>query len=117
MSSVYLATQESLERRVAIKQLKRFDLPQQAQRFVHEAKVIAALQHRHVVTIYDVGTVGERYYIAMEYLEGGSLADRIDEGMSPKIALDLLESLADCLDFLHCHNVVTSFQHMSVWEH
>ena len=106
MSSVYLATQESLDRRVVIKLLKRFDRPQRAQRFLHEAKVIASLQHRHVVTIYDVGKVGERYYIAMEYLEGGSLADRIEEGIAPKMALDLLESLAACLDFLHRHHVV-----------
>jgi serine/threonine-protein kinase PpkA len=106
MSSVYLATQESLDRRVVIKLLKRFDRPQRAQRFLHEAKVIASLQHRHVVTIYDVGKVGERYYIAMEYLEGGSLADRIEEGISPKAALDLLENLAGCLDFLHRHHVV-----------
>jgi serine/threonine-protein kinase PpkA len=106
MSSVYLATQESLDRRVVIKLLKRFDRPQRAHRFVHEAKVIASLQHRHVVTIYDVGEVGERYYIAMEYLEGGSLADRIEEGISPKMALDLLENLAGCLDFLHRHHVV-----------
>jgi serine/threonine-protein kinase PpkA len=106
MSSVYLATQESLDRHVVIKLLKRFDRPQRAQRFLHEAKVIASLQHQHVVTIYDVGTVGERYYIAMEYLEGGSLADRIEEGISPKMALDLLENLAGCLDFLHRHHVV-----------
>ena len=106
MSSVYLATQESLDRRVVIKLLKRFDRPQQAQRFLHEAKVIASLQHRHVVTIHDVGKVGERYYIAMEYLEGGCLADRIDEGISPKMALDLLENLAGCLDFVHRQNVV-----------
>ena len=106
MSSVYLATQESLDRRVVIKLLKRFDRPQRAQRFLHEAKVVASLQHRHVVTIYDVGEVGERYYIAMEYLESGSLADRIEEGIAPKMALHLLENLAGCVDFLHRHHVV-----------
>ena len=106
MSSVYLATQESLDRRVVIKLLKRFDRPDQAQRFLHEARVIASLQHRHVVTIYDVGTVGARPYIAMEYLEGGSLADRIEEGMPPKTALDLLQDLAACLDFVHRNKVV-----------
>ena len=78
MSSVYLAMQESLGRRVALKLLKRFDSPQHAGRFLHEARVIAALQHRNIITIHDVGTLGDRHYIAMEYLEGGSLADRID---------------------------------------
>ena len=82
MSSVYLAKQESLGRRVALKVLRRFDNPQQAERFLHEARIIASLQHRNIITIHDVGTIGERHYIAMEYLEGGSLADRIDHGIT-----------------------------------
>lgn len=108
MSSVYLATQESLSRRVAIKVLNKFDSPQQADRFLHEARIIASLQHRNIITIHDVGAFGARYYIAMEYLEGGSLTDRIDHGrgMPPIVALDLLESMASCLDFVHRRDVV-----------
>jgi len=106
MSSVYLAMQESLSRRVALKVLRRFDNPRQAERFLHEARIIASLQHRNIITIHDVGTMGERHYIAMEYLEGGSLADRIDHGIPPMQALDLLESMASCLDFVHRKDIV-----------
>ena len=106
MSSVYLAMQESLGRRVALKVLRRFDNPRQAERFLHEARIIASLQHRNIITIHDVGAIGERHYIATEYLEGGSLADRIDHGIPPMQALDLLESMASCLDFLHGKDIV-----------
>ena len=106
MSSVYLANQESLSRRVALKVLRRFDNPRQTERFLHEARIIASLQHRNIITIHDVGTIGERHYIAMEYLEGGSLADRIDLGIPAIQALDLLESMASCLDFVHRKDIV-----------
>lgn len=106
MSSVYLAMQESLGRRVALKLLKRFDSPQHAGRFLHEARVIAALQHRNIITIHDVGTLGDRHYIAMEYLEGGSLADRIERGMRPAEALRLLYRIARCLEFVHRRDIV-----------
>lgn len=106
MSSVYLALQESLGRSVAVKVLDRIGSPQHASRFLHEARIIASLQHHNIITIHDVGTVADRHYIAMEYLEGGSLADRIDEGMSPKQALDLLENIAACLDFVHRRGIV-----------
>ena len=106
MSSVYLAEQESLGRRVALKILKKFDHPEQADRFLHEARIIASLDHRHIITIHDVGQVGERLYIAMEYLEGGSLNERIERGMPLLAALDLLEAMAACLDYVHQHDIV-----------
>ena len=106
MSSVYLAVQESLGRRVAIKVLRKFGNPEQAERFLHEARIIASLEHRNIITIYDVGAIGERYYIAMEYLEGGCLADRIDHGLQPLAALGLLEKMARCLDFVHRRDIV-----------
>jgi len=106
MSSVYLAVQESLGRRVAIKVLKKFGNPEQAERFLHEARIIASLEHRNIITIYDVGVIGDRYYLAMEYLEGGCLADRIDHGLPLMAALGLLEKMARCLDFVHCRDIV-----------
>ena len=106
MSSVYLALQESLGRRVACKVLKKFDSPSQAERFLHEGRIIASLNHRNIITIHDIGAIGERHYIAMEYLEGGSLADRIAEGMSPGAALALITDMALCLDFVHQQGIV-----------
>lgn len=106
MSSVYLAVQESLGRRVAIKVLRKFGSTQQAERFLHEARIIASLEHRNIITIYDVGAIGNRYYIAMEHLEGGSLADRIGHGMHPLAVFKLLDSMASCLDFVHRRDIV-----------
>ena len=106
MSSVYLAVQESLGRRVALKVLKKFDCAEHAERFLSEARTIASLEHHYIITIHDVGTIGERHYIAMEYLEGGSLRERIDAGIPPMVALDLLERIAACLDFVHRRGVV-----------
>jgi serine/threonine-protein kinase PpkA len=106
MSTVYRAVQASLGRPVALKVLKHIDSLQQAERFLREARIVAALEHRNIVTIHDVGSVGERYYIAMEFLEGGSLADRIEHGLPEAQALELLEAIAGCLDFVHRRGVV-----------
>ncbi len=107
MSSVYLAVQESLGRRVALKLMRKFDNPKQAERFLHEGRIIASLGHRNIITIHDVGVIGDRHFISMEYLEGGSLEDRIGEdGMPPAKALSILEQIAGCLRFVHRKGIV-----------
>jgi serine/threonine-protein kinase PpkA len=106
MSTVYRAVQASLGRPVALKLLKHIDSLQEAERFLREARIVAALEHRNIVTIHDVGSVGERYYIAMEFLEGGCLADRIEHGLPLEQALDLAEAIAGCLDFVHRRGIV-----------
>lgn len=79
MGEVLLAVQESLDRRVALKLLKKrlADDADFVQRFQTEAKSAAALNHPHVVHVYDVGIVDGRHYLAMEYMEGGTLEDRV----------------------------------------
>jgi serine/threonine-protein kinase PpkA len=106
MSTVYRAVQASLGRPVALKVLKHIDSLQQAERLLREARIVAALGHRNIVTIHDVGSIDERYYIAMEFLEGGSLADRIEHGLPAAQALDLVEAIAGCLDFVHRRGIV-----------
>lgn len=106
MASVYLAMQESLDRLVALKVLKKFDSPLQAKRFLYEGRIIASLNHRNIITIYDIGAIGDQYYIVMEYLERGSLADRIAAGMQPQDILDLMENIAGCLDFIHRKGII-----------
>jgi serine/threonine protein kinase len=106
MASVYLAIQESLGRYVVIKRLKKFDDVYQSARFHHEGRIIASLNHRNIITIFDVGVIGERYYISMEYLEGGDLEEKMKSGMSAPAALNLLSIIGNCLDFLHEKDII-----------
>jgi serine/threonine protein kinase len=106
MASVYLAIQESLHRKVALKLLRQFDDPVRASRFRNEGLIIASLNHRNIITIHDIGVLGERHYLAMEYLEEGDLERQISAGMSPGAALDLVEAIGSCLDFLHRRGII-----------
>jgi serine/threonine-protein kinase PpkA len=106
MASVYLAAQQSLGRWVALKILKKFEFPEQAARFLDEGRLLAALNHQNIITIHDIGVVGERHFIAMEYLEGGSLQERIGAGLSPTTALEIVEQIGSCLDFVHRRGII-----------
>ncbi|MGJ0486255.1 MAG: protein kinase domain-containing protein [Methylomicrobium sp.] len=106
MASVYLARQESLARPVALKLLRKFDNPSQASRFFNEGRIIASLEHRNIITIFDLGAVGERHYLAMEYLQGGDLRSRMNEMMAPFEMLELMETLGLCLDFVHQKGII-----------
>jgi predicted Ser/Thr protein kinase len=108
MASVYLAIQESLERPVALKVLDAGFLedPQFSERFLDEGRIIAALNHRNIITIHDVGVVGTAHYISMEYVEGGDLTKRIAQGIDWESALDIVETMGECLHFAHRAGVV-----------
>ncbi len=103
MATVYLAIQESLDRQVALKLLsaKLGNDPTFNKRFIKEGKTVARLAHPHIVTIYDTGSHQEQFYIAMEYLEGGSLKERIKAGLSPDQAADYLCQIAQALGYAH----------------
>ncbi|MDH3830994.1 MAG: protein kinase [Gammaproteobacteria bacterium] len=106
-ASVYLAIQESLQRHVAIKLLRKFESPEQLTRFLNEGRIIASLNHRNVISIHDIGVtdVG-RPYISMEYLEGGDLDARIPEKVAPEDALQWLEAIGNCLEFVHRKGII-----------
>jgi serine/threonine protein kinase len=106
MASVYLAVQESLDRHVVLKLLKKFNDVFQSARFVNEGRIIASLNHHNIITIYDIGVAGERHYFTMEYLQGGNLEDRIIRGMSPGEALDLVEAIGGCLAYVHRKDII-----------
>ncbi|WP_456380853.1 protein kinase domain-containing protein [Thiolapillus sp.] len=105
-ATVYLALQESLNRHVALKILQRFDRPAQAVRFFNEGQIVASMNHPNIITIYDIGSVGSQQYIAMEYLEGGSLRDRINDDLPPAAALDIIHSIGSALEFVHQMDIV-----------
>lgn len=106
MASVYLARQQSLDRPVALKLLRKFDNPSQALRFFNEGRIIASLEHRNIITIFDLGVVDERHYLAMELLQGGDLRARINDRLTPFEVLELVETLGDCLNFVHQKGII-----------
>jgi serine/threonine protein kinase len=106
MASVFLATQKSLDRPVALKVLKKFDTEAQIKRFFNEGKIIASLNHHNIITIHDLGEVDGRCFLAMEYIEGGDLKQRINTGLPPEEAIQLIKLLARCLDFVHQKGVI-----------
>jgi serine/threonine-protein kinase PpkA len=106
MAAVHLATQESLDRRIALKLLKKFDKPEQSKRFINEGRIIASLNHQNIITIHDIGVIDGQHYISMEYLGGGDLEARIREGIVPAAAIDLIRTIGETLDFVHRKGIV-----------
>jgi hypothetical protein len=104
MASVFLAVQESLDREVALKVMSPA-LAANAEfagRFVVEGKITAKLQHPNLVTVHDIGSHNGVYYLAAEYVPGGTLKERIAEGgLSVAHALDIATDIAQGLDFAH----------------
>jgi len=81
MGDVYLAEQESLDRKVAIKTLKKkfSSDPKFVERFYREAKAMAKLDHPNVVRCYAVGEDHGFHYVAIEYIDGKSMQDWMNE--------------------------------------
>ena len=81
MGEVYLATDTRLDRSVAIKVLPSHlaSDPAKRQRFEREAKAISALNHPNICTLYDVGRQDTTDFLVMEYLEGETLASRLQK--------------------------------------
>jgi tRNA A-37 threonylcarbamoyl transferase component Bud32 len=110
MGEIYLAQDRTLGRTVAVKLLaeRLAEDPELRERFRREALTAARLSGEpHVVTIFDVGEHGGRPFTVMEYLPGGTLADRARRrAVEPKRALSWLEQAAEALDAAHEHGVV-----------
>ena len=114
MGAVYVAEQESLGRVVALK-LLRPDWagdPQAEKRFAREAKAVAQLRHRGIVTVYDAGVDGDTRYLAMEMVPGRMLSDVLAEAAmtNTPIAVDRIvrwgAGLARALDYAHGRGIV-----------
>jgi len=110
MANVYLAEDQELGRRVAIKMLddRHAQDEQFVERFRREAKNAAGLSHPNVVSIYDRGQAEGTYYIAMEYLEGRTLKELlVARGPTPiPVAIDYARQILAALGFAHRHGVV-----------
>ncbi len=106
---VYRAAQAAIEREVAVKVI----LPQYANQvdfirlFEAEARLVARLEHPHIVPLYDYWRDPSGAYLVMRYLRGGSLRKRLAAGRFPlPAALTLLDQIASALDAAHRRNVV-----------
>jgi eukaryotic-like serine/threonine-protein kinase len=110
MANVYLAEDEVLGRRVAIKILndRHAGDDQFVERFRREAKNAAGLSHPNIVSIYDRGEAEGTYYIAMEYLDGRSLKELIvARGPAPvNVAIDYARQILAAIRFAHRHGIV-----------
>ena len=108
MGEVYKATDTRLNRTVAIKVLpSHFSADSEMkQRFDREAQTIAALNHPHICTLYDVGQQDGTDFLVMEFLEGETLANRNARGPLPlDEVLNVAIAIADALDKAHSKGV------------
>jgi tetratricopeptide (TPR) repeat protein len=109
MGVVYKARQLRLNRPVALKMILAGDYAgtDEVERFLAEAQMVARLRHPNVVQIHAIGDFEGRPYVELEYVEGGSLASRLDgTPWSPRAAACLVESLAAALAEAHRMGIV-----------
>ena len=108
MATVYLAEDERLGRRVAIKQLRAESSEDAAARFRREAQVGASFNHPNLVTVYDILAEGDSVLIVMEYVAGGDLGRSLkaEERIPTGRALEILRGVGSALDHVHARGVV-----------
>ncbi|MEN8153881.1 MAG: protein kinase [Acidobacteriota bacterium] len=107
MGRIFLAKDEIFNRKVALKILIPAGATYKSskERFLFEAEILAKLSHKNIVPVYDVGNVGDISYIAVEYLEGQSLKEKIHphngERITTEDALRILKIIAGALQYAH----------------
>jgi serine/threonine-protein kinase len=108
MADVWLAEDAHLQRQVALKVLhRRFAQDREfVERFRREAEAAAGLQHPNIVSVFDRGEFEGTYYIAMQYVEGPTLKQLIDRGLTPEQAVPLIRQVLEGARFAHRHGVV-----------
>ena len=110
MAEVHLAHDLLLDRDVALKILfpEHAVDPNFVERFRREAQAVAGLNHPNIVSVYDWGQTGNTYFMAMEYVEGRTLADLIRRHgkIEPRNAAGAAMSIAEALAYAHRNNVV-----------
>ncbi|MCE3254267.1 MAG: serine/threonine protein kinase [Cellvibrio sp.] len=108
MATVYLATQHSVGRTVALKIMKpSLDKdPEFHQRFQREATIVGQLSHPNIIPIYDIGRHEGFNYISMEFLSKGSLEEKILQGIATGHALEIALGIAAALEHAHSKGYV-----------
>ena len=108
MATVFKAYQRTLDRYVAIKVLPAYHAqdPVFVKRFIQEARSVAKLAHPNIVQIHDFGEQDNITYIVMEYVDGGTLKDRLRRPLPPAEAIDFVIQAAEGLDCAHRNGIV-----------
>ncbi len=102
----YLAQDTVLERRVVLKELEHVGEGEARELLLHEARTAANLSHANVVVVHDVIEEEGRLLLVMEYVEGGTLADRLGKPHRPGQVLNLLTDIVEGLAALHGAGIV-----------
>ena len=108
MGVVYKARHVELGRTVAVKMIDRSAAgPKRLSRFRDEARAVARLDHANIVQIYEFGEAEGTAYFSMEYVDGGSLKDRLTSGpIEPHEAAEILVTIAEAIHVAHEHGFV-----------
>jgi WD40 repeat protein len=109
MGVVYLAEQTNLKRAVALKVIRHGvnATPEEVARFHAEAEAVARLQHPNIVQIHEVGSQDGVYYLALEYVNGGSLDQHLaGTPQDPRAAARLIETLARAVHHAHQRGIL-----------
>ncbi|HEV8253109.1 MAG TPA: serine/threonine-protein kinase, partial [Vicinamibacteria bacterium] len=114
MGAVYKAFDPLIKRTLAIKTI-RLDIPRQSpqyksfiERFYHEARISGTLSHPNIVTLFDIGEEGGIPYLAMEFVEGETIASLLERGVRfpPEKVIGLVSQVAAAVDYAHSKGVI-----------
>lgn len=110
MGTVYKALDSSRNRYVALKVLSPFlqANPEFLKRFQREADAAARLKYPNIIEIYQAGQIEGQSFIAMEYMDGGSLHDHLQQGrpLDQNTVINIVSQIASALDYAHSHGVI-----------
>ena len=109
MGEVWLAEDQRLDRRVALKILPRrmMENPELLQRFQREARAASALNHPNIITIHEIGLIGQTHFIATEFIEGVTLRERLRQGqLSLAEVLNISVQLVSAMQAAHKAGIV-----------
>jgi len=109
IATVYLAIQQSLDRRVALKVMSPLLAMETdySERFVREGRLVAKLNHPHIITVYDIGVQQHQLYIAMEHIPGGNLRSKLPLHQGDaNWALSVAGQIARALGYAHRNGII-----------